>query len=95
MEDSKRIGQAIEDSGLNDKLAQRALDIIRERIAFNQELKESERDLNKSRNEGFDIEEELAFSAERLTILRANRVSSIKELEKLENDILRKRHCPY
>jgi len=88
LNDTKLVAQAIENSGLNDKLAARALEIIKERIAFNQDQFESERDLNQARNEGFEIEQEILFLAERLEIIRANRGENIKELDALEQRIL-------
>jgi len=87
LEDSKLIAQAIENSGLNDKLAARALEIIKERVAFNQELFESERDLIRARQEGREVEEEILFLAERLEIIRTNRGKAVKELEELEDRI--------
>ena len=88
LEDSRLVAQAIENSGLNDKLSARALEIIKTRIAFNQDLSESERDLNKARQEGREVEEEILFLAERLEIIRKNRGETAKELERLESRIL-------
>lgn len=54
---SKRIAEKIKESGLDDILAGRALEIIRERRTFIQDNAEAQRDLNKAEQEGREIQQ--------------------------------------
>lgn len=82
--DSKVIAERIQNSGLNDKLAARALEIIEKRIQFNRDLEESERDLSRARQEGREIEADIALQLEALEAIRENRVLFNKEFKELE-----------
>ena len=66
MTDSKEIAGIIAKSGLSDRLAGRALEIIKERIQFNQDLFESERDLDKVESDSNLTKEESILLEEAL-----------------------------
>jgi len=82
--DERVINERVLGSIKNDKLAARALEIIKERIQFTRDLEVSERDLQRARQEGREIEEDIELQLETLSIVRNNQINANKELEKLE-----------
>ena len=84
--DSKIIAERIQQSGLNDRLAGRALEIIKERLQFNRDLEESERDLNRARIEGQEIEEDIQLQIEIINAIRKERIFFNEQLKKLDEE---------
>lgn len=66
MTSSEAIARKIEESGLDDVLAGRALEIIRERRTANQDLVEAFRDLNEAERESNEVESDLILTREAL-----------------------------
>ena len=88
LEDSKLIADRVQNAGLNDRLAGRALEIIKERIAFNQDLFESERDLNKAEREANLVAQESILIEKALNELNQQGINTEEVLQKLSEDRL-------
>lgn len=84
---SEAIARQIEQSGLDDVLAGRALEIIRERRLANRDLEEAERDLNEARRESSDLQSDLILTEQAILDLQKEGV----DIETILSDLSDKR----
>lgn len=88
---SERIAQIVRDAGLDETLNTRVLEIIRERRIVLQDLKDTQDELNKSNQDGFELIEDNILLERTLLELQKDGVDTEKVLEKLEEQRLEKK----
>jgi hypothetical protein len=87
--DSRIIAEKAKNAGIDEALLIRVLEVIRERRTVNQDLVESQKDLNEATKESNKLEQETALNLQAVNELKEKGADVEKVLEKLEDERLK------